>query len=420
MFWRPNALLITSIVLVLATPAVGPAARAQSQEQGEEQQTPEPAPEGEAEEKPGEPAEGAAPITDRLTLRAGPTVMLIRAGSRSDSVYRDTQTGEHTTTVNEVSFDTSTGSGFSLDGWYEVRKNWYVIGSVAITTFGQADYTDSRGFSRLGGPGETELVSFGAQHESELLDWAIGGARRVFPTKRYKDSRMYVDAILLLGGTDASFTFESGEVLSDPFSAPAYNPGLGFDPRGLDSSNWDLEYQTLRAGARFGGRIGERIALEGHFLPTWFGRFDGAAELGSHGSALAHPPGTMHDPIGDPSSSGFNEVVQNDLFAPTVEVEQDSTRVSGLSVGLNSVLTLNDWLSIDFGYVRNFSRSVGGSEKRIYSDEDLAGCPSPGPVDPLDPTLGFKPPKCADDEGDLLEGSLVADSVYVMGRFRLY
>ncbi len=417
---RPQSLLSTALILLLATPVAGGAAQEKSGEQTEEQEVPQGGtPAGEA-EKPKEPSDAAVVLSDRLTVRGGPSLMLMKANLRGDGDYRDPQFGEHLTTVNEVDFDSASGGGLIADAWYEIRKNWYIIGTVAFASFGQEDYTDSRKFSNRGGPGDTEFVSFSSQHEAELLDWAIGGARRVFPTKRYKDSRMYVDAIVLVGGTDASYTFESGELLSDPFAAPAFNPALGFDPRGEDSASYDLEYQTFKAGVRFGGRLGERFSLEGHFLPVWGGHFDATADLGAHGTTFTHPPGTSHDAIGDPTGTGADEVIQNDLFAPSVAVEQNSSRVRGMNVGINSVLVLNEWLSIDFGYSRSMTRSVGGKESRIYSDEDVAGCPSPGPVDPTDPNLGFLPPKCADDHGDLLKGSLVADSIYVMGRFRLY
>ncbi len=417
---RPESLLSTALILLLATPVAGRAAQEKSGEQAQEKEAPQGGTAAGEAEKPKEPSAAAVELSDRLTVRGGPSMMLIRANLRGDGEYRDPQFGEHVTTVNEVNFDSAAGGGFIADAWYEIRKNWYLIGSVAFASFGQEDYTDSRKFSNRGGPGEVEFASFGSQHESELLDWAIGGARRVFPTKRYKDSRMYVDAIVLLGETDASYAFESGAILSDPYAAPAFNPALGFDPRGQDSASYDLEYQTFKAGVRFGGRLGERLSLEGHFLPIWGGHFDATADLGAHGTTMTHPPGTSHLPIGDPHGTGLNEVVQNDLFAPSLDVEQSSSRVSGLSVGINSMLVIKEWLSIDFGYARSFQRSVGGKETRIYSDEDVAGCPSPGPVDPTDPNLGFLPPKCADDHGDLLKGSLVTDSIYVMGRFRLY
>lgn len=412
---RPHSLLCTALILALAMPPVGIQPLAQEDDPAA------PANQDPAAEEPqeDETGEDVMLLTDRLTLRVGPAGVHTRASTRSDSLFRDSQTGEKVTQVNNIRFQGASGAGFVADAWYEAGKGWYVIGSLASASLGSGDYTDSRSFASRGGPGDKEYVRWGAEHTSSYLEWAIGGARRVFPTKRYKDSSLYVDAILLFGGTEADYSFDNGRTLNNPFDAPAFNPSFGFDPRGIESASFDMSFRTLMAGVRFGGELGERFSLEGEFLPTWFGRYEGTADLGRHGTALAHTPGVAHNRIDNPKGAGLGVITQFDLFSPTVEIEQDSSRARGLKVGLNSYVILFDWLTLDFGFERNYLRSVGGTESRIYSDEDIAGCPQPVATDPNGNPVTLAP-NCGNDRGDLLTSRITSDTIYVMGRFHLY
>ena len=399
---RSHPLPGTALILALGTLMAG------LQPMAQEQDPAAPPAQEPAVETPAKPEESPEAekekviLTDRLTLRAGFGGMSMRSSNRSDSRYKDGQTSDNITQVNEMNFDSSVGAVFVADVWYEIGKGWYIIGSLTTGGLGSADYTDSRQFSNLGGPGETEFVRFGAEHESDYLDWAIGGARRFFPTKRYKDSKLYLDAVLLFTTTEAEYSFDAGEVLKDPFHTPAFNPSFGYDPFGRDSATLNMDYHTLIAGIRFGGQVSERFSLEGHFLPVWFGSYEGEATIPFHGTPLVH--GGIHKSVNDPTGAGFGEITDNDVFAPTLDLTQDSSSAKGLRVGISSYVTVNTWLTLDFGYQRNFIRSVGGEETRHYSDEALAGCPSQN---------------CPVDRGDLLQGSLVGDSIFVMGRFRL-
>jgi hypothetical protein len=257
------------------------------------------------------------------------------------------------------------------------------------------------------------MAVFSSEHDADYLEWSLGGARRVFPNKRFKDSRMYLDLILLFSGTSAEYAFDAGELTENPFNPDTLNPAFGFDPLGRAPANYDLDYTLLLTGVRFGGHINDRFSLEGTFTPVFLGRCEGTADFGPHGTTFGHTPGGggLHRPVfSSPGADPNGGVVEADLRVPEMQVEQESNRVSGLKVGLNTYVNIKDWLTLDFGYYRNFVRSVGGKETRRFSEHALANCP---------PNFSGQP-KCRTDRGNLLNASLVSDVVYVLGRFQLY
>lgn len=420
---RPHSLLCTALILVLATPPLGHHPLAQEGAQADspsEDPAPEEPQDSDADAE--QAAEDAVQLTDRLALRIGPASRYMRGSSRSDSVFFDPQTAEKLTQVNNLNLQGSWGGGLLADASYQITKRDYIFGELAVSSQGTGDFTDSRMFSSRGGPGETEYVRFGGtEHESDYLEWAIGASFRVFPTKRYKNSKMYIDAIVSLGKTEVEYTFDNGKVLNNPFDAPALNPSLGFDPRGVEPASYDMEFSHLFHGIRYGGQLTDRFSLEGEFLYSYFGRYDGNADLGVHGTALAHTPGGagVHRRVDEPQGRGLGEITGFDLHAPSVRVEQSSSRTRGLKVGLNSYVVLTEWLTLDFGIERSILRSIGGKESRIYSDEDIADCPQSAFTDP-NGVIQTLPPSCGNDRGDLVSAKLISDTVYVMGRFHLY
>ncbi|HXI02261.1 MAG TPA: hypothetical protein VNI57_03710 [Candidatus Saccharimonadales bacterium] len=411
MSFRPHALVSTALALALAMPPIGVPTFAQDKDTPPAQEK---APEKtDAKETPPEKTEEAPQLTDRLTLRIGPAYTMLHAKSRSSSLFRDPQTGQKIALINYERFDASSGASLVADASYEVSKNWFVLASLMTTSLGTGDFTDSRLIDKPRGPGDETLVDFASTHESDQTNWSIGGARRVFPTKRYKDSKLYADAMLIIGQSETDYTFHAGEVTKDPFNAPAFNPALGFDPRGRSDASFNFKYTSLQAGVRMGGTITDKFSLEGTFLPTWFGRYRGEANLGPHGTALKHSPGITH-------TRSRAAIVANDLFAPVVDVTQESNRIRGLTVGLNSYFIVKDWLTVDVGFGRTFTRSIGGNEVRDYSNDAVAGCPSPGPVDPNDPNGLQLTGHCPKTSGDLVNATVVTDTFYVMGHFHLY
>lgn len=416
MSFRPHALVSTALALALAMPPIGVPTFAQDKDTPPAQEKTPQAPEkpGAKAETPPEKSEEATQLTDRLSLRIGPAYTMIRAKSRSSSLYRDPQNGQKLTLVNWQRFDPSSGAGLVVDASYEVSKNWYFLASLMTTSLGTGDFTDDRLVDKSGGPGDQTLVTFESTHEADQKNWSIGGARRVFPTKRYKDSKLYADALFMISQSETDYTFQAGEITRDPFNASAFNPALGFDPRGRSDASFNFKYTSLQAGVRMGGAVNDKFSLEGTFLPMWFGRYRGEANLGPHGTALDHPLGINH-------AKSRAAIIANDLFAPVVDVTQKSNRVRGLTVGLNSNIMVKDWLTLDVGFDRTFTRSIGGTEVRKYTEQDVAGCPSPGPADPNDPNNGLlAPAHCSTTHGDLVTTTVVTDTFYVMGHFHLY
>lgn len=428
---RPAVVLLTSITLalILVVPASTP--RAQETTPPEDQPatpaetpaTPEEAPPV----PPPDPSAYASWLQDRIMVRGGYGAMIVRGSSRGTTIREETQVEPLSVEqIQNVNFDSTTEFGYMLDFSYRIGRRWFVTGDFFITSGKDETYTDTRDIGNIDDTGDFLLARFESDYESDYTEWSIGGAFRAFPFKPHDDPRFFVDALLQFRKAEANYTFNSGEMIANPFSPTAFSEPR-FDPMGRDQASFDMEHEALQAGVRLGWNLSQRFTLDFLFLPTIFGRYEGTADLQGHGIVFEHAQGTAHtDPVfhtpncdsDDPPSAGTPAcagLVDGDLRNPTLVVDQDSNRGSGLRLDMNLDIKFTEMFSLSVGYHRQDFRSVGGEHEKTFGDDSGAGCQDPNPR--VVNGVIVEVPRCIDEVGDLGQASITTQSFYVAGRF---
>jgi len=373
------------------------------------------------------PEEAAANISDRLIVRVGATAVRMRTDVRGTTIREESQMRPfRVEQIDHVHFNSTNGAGFKLELEYKLDRGFYLTGDFVTIAPGNENYTDSRDIGNFNGRGDFNLATFASEYEADYFEWSIGGGKRVYPWKPREDTKIRLDLMLQYRKSEASYTFDAGEIVNNPFDPNAFFDPR-FDPLGLDAASYDTNFETLMAGVRLDINLTQKLKFEGTFAPTWFGRYRGDGDFANHGIVFVHDQISDHlDPVfhtkncdsDDPPAAGTppcQGLVDADLKNPSLKVEQKSNRARGLRLDLNIDYRINDAFGLRFGYLRQDFRSVGGDEKRIFGNDAAAGCP--GPPDPNNPPTFQGAPNCPDESGALDKAATVTQGFTVFGRF---
>lgn len=346
----------------------------------------EPAQEQKKEEKKEEEKKEKVKIEDRLQLRAGVGFFTMRSNvnGQVNVFFSDTQ---------RLKFDAASGSAFMADASVWIKPRVYATATWMTSSPSGDNVTDTRLFDNPLGTGDLTYAQFHSESDPKYTRWSLGGAWRAFPgPKKSEGARFYIDFFGAYQRVKAEYDFPAGVLAGNPFLFTVLD-----DPTFLAGSSAPASYEFLFdnfvTGAKVGGKIGDKMTIEGTFAPTFFSHFEGTGDLGPHGLFFTIVP---------PSNL--------DLAAADGGLRQQSHRGRGLDLDVNVDYAFNHWFGINGGVDWGFSRSTGGVEKRTYAGATTS-CDR-GPNSPL----GSPGAVC----GDLGQAKVVSHNIYVLSRFRLW
>ncbi len=378
-------------------------------------------PQEEVEAAPEEPTKSW--FIERVNVRAGAAAFYLRSRVSGTTRREETQVQPYWVEQTDLlHFDTSVGQAWVADFLIKAGRRWYVTADVLLSSPPGEGVTDDRLIGEFGSTGDFTVARFDSEYQVDYLEWSIGGGFRVYPLKPQESMTFYIDGLLQFRKTNNEYEFRVGEMVANPFEPPGFFDPV-FDPYGRTLGSYEMDFETLSIGAKLGWRLSERWNLEAILAPVLFAKFDGNADLGPHGIKFEHTQGTAHtqpvfhvrgcdsdDPEPASGTPACEGLIDGDTLTPSLEVKQESDTGSGLKFDLNFDYRFSDLFSLSFGYHYQNLRSRGGTEERIFGNDDAVGCPTSAD-DPNGPGI------CEDELGDLNKAGIVTQSLYVYGKF---
>jgi hypothetical protein len=414
---RPSSLLAIVCTLSLAATALSVIEAAP---EGSTDPNAEPQPK--TADQPVKKEEGAKPsgthLSDRLEVKVGSAWLALRSSTRGTTRFFDAVSDLTLQQTMYEKFNKAGGMAGLVDVTYKILPRLSAFGDFTVSHPTGSRMTDDRLIGNFGGPGDFRLVQFASDAGPDYDQLNVGGAFQILPTKKHGPSNQYLDLVVEFQSTRAAYEFESGVETHDPF-----DPNVLTDPVFTAFSNsrarYFMNFLNLGGGFKVGGKIGKKINVDAKVVAYVFGRYSGEGRLPHHGLPFVHTsshvdprfhvPGCFTD--NNPSTPPCG-LVDVDLNTSDLTVHQKSEK----SRGLNSVVTfdysLTDWFGIEAGYRRTFVRSSGGTEVRVFS--------GPGSCDIPKSTTMLPPGKFLPDCGDLNKAEILADTAYLIGRFRFF
>jgi len=416
----PSSLLAIACTLSLAASALSGIEAAPAPE-GSAATATEPQPK--TDEQPVKKEEGAKgkgqSLSDRLEVKVGSAWLALRSTTRGTTKFFDNFSNLSLQQTMYEKFNKAGGAAGLIDVSYRILPRLVAFGDFTVSHPTGSRMTDDRLIGNFSGPGDFRLVQFASDAGPDYNQLNIGGAYRLLPTKKHGPSDRYLDLVVEFQSTRAAYEFESGVETRNPF-----DPNVLTDPVFTAFSNsrarYFMDFLNLGGGFKVGGKIGKKLTVDVKAVAYVFGRYRGEGRLPHHGLPFVHSPNHIDPRFHVPGCQNDTDpntppcgLVDADLNTSQLTVHQKSEK----SRGLNSIVTFDysvtEWFGVEAGYRRTFVRSTGGSEVRVFNGP--GSCNIPGSKATMLPPGTFLP-----DCGDLDKAEILADSAYLLGRFRFF
>ena len=385
-------------------------------------------------------------LLDRLTVRAGTAAFSLRGRSRGTTQFFDNfDRGANArprffniNNNNDIRFGNASSVALTADASFRITPRITATLEYLTAAPEEGETFDNRRIANLTGPGDVTLAEFQSTAEADYSEWSMGGQFRFFPTKKKgAGSRFQLHGLVNYQRSNADYRYAAGDLTGNPFrpfalSDPNFTAAAGA------AASYAFDFENLAVGARFSGLLSKRLNLDVTVAPVVFSRFEGEADLGPHGLVFVHnalhmdpnfdqrscvqddadpntplcikpkqvrsrPPCVLNDQ--DPNTPECG-LVEADLSTNRGRVEQQASRGRALNLDLNVDYKFTNWFGIAVGMKRHDVRSLGGTEKRLFG-VDSADCSKDNLKNEVE---------C----GDLVQSKIIAQSFFIMGRFRWF